>query len=72
VWINRPQSDSSAVPPPAPTEPGAQAVSRMARSQAQRSLDTAEHLAIAERAVEQLSWTEAFDINFLPELSKNA
>jgi len=72
VWINRPQSDSSAVPPPAPTEPGAPAVSRMAGSQAQRSLDTAEHLAIAERAVEQLSWTEAFDINFSPELSKNA
>jgi len=72
VWINRPQSDSRAVPPPAPTEPGAQTVSRMAGSQAQRSLDTAEHLAIAERAVEQPSWTEAFDINFSPELSKNA
>jgi putative transposase len=52
VWINRPQSNSIAVPPPAPTGPGAQAVSRMAESQAQRSLDTAEHLAIAERAVE--------------------
>jgi len=72
VWINRPQSDSSAVPPPAPTEPGAQAESRVSRGQAQRSLDTAEHLATAGKAVEQPSWTESLDINFSPELSQNA
>jgi len=72
VWINRPQSDSSAVPPPAPTEPGAQTVSRVAGSEAQRSLGTAEHLATVGKAVEQPSWTESLDINFSPELSQNA
>ena len=72
VWINRPQSDSTAVPPPDPTQPGAQAVSRVPEGQAQRSLDTAEHLATVGRAVEQPVWTESFDINFSPELSQTA
>ena len=81
VWINRPQSDSIAVPPPDPTQPGVQAVSRVpegpcpvpqVQGQAQRSLDTAEHLATVGRAVEQLVWTESFDTNFSPELSQNA
>ncbi len=72
VWINRPQSDSSAVPPPAPTEPDAQTLSRMPGGQAQRSLDAAEHLATAGKAVEQPSWTESIDTNFSPELSQNA
>jgi putative transposase len=72
AWINRPQGDSIAVPPPEPTQPGAQVVSRVPEGQAQRSLDTAEHLATVGRAVEQLVETESFDINFSPELSQNA
>jgi len=72
VWINQPQSNDIAVPPPDPTQPGAQAVSRVPEGQAQRSLDTAEHLATVGKAVEQPSWTESFDTNFSSELSKNA
>lgn len=71
VWINRPQSDVIAVPPPDPTQPGVQAMSRMPEPQAQRSLDAAEHLATV-RALEQPNWTELFDINFSLELSQNA
>ena len=56
VWINRPQSSSIAVPTPDPTQPGAQAVSRVAGGQAQRSLDTTEPLAIVGRALEQPGW----------------
>jgi len=72
VWINQPQSNDIAVPPPDPTQPGAQAVSRVPEGQAQRSLDTAEHMATVGKAVEQPSWTESFDTNFSSELSKNA
>ena len=72
AWINQPQTDDIAVPPSKPTQPGAQAVSRGAIGQAQRSLDSAEHLATVGKAVEQPSWTEAFDTNFSPELSHNA
>jgi putative transposase len=48
VWINQPQREQIAVPPPPPTQPGAQAKSRAPEgraSEAQRSLDVAEHLA---------------------------
>jgi putative transposase len=69
VWINQPQEDDIAVPAPDPAQPGAQAVSR-AKSEA--SLDTAEHLATVGAAVEQPGWTELFDTNISPELSKNA
>ena len=76
VWINRPQSDSIVVPPPESTQPGAQAVSRVAGGQAgvvlhARSLDTGEHLATVGKVVEQLVWTDSFDTNFSPELSQN-
>jgi putative transposase len=82
VWINRPQSGSVAVPTPDPTQPGAQAVSRVAggtcpvrqapgpvaqghrvQGQAQRSLDSAEHLATVGRGLEQPGWIEVFDTN---------
>jgi hypothetical protein len=72
VWINRPPSSRIAVPTPDPTQPGAQAVSRVTGGQAQRSLDTAEHLATMGRALEQPGWIEMFDTNFSPELSRNA
>jgi putative transposase len=78
VWINQPRTDdadchsSIAVPPPDPTQPGAQAVSRVPEGQAQRPLDTAEHLATVGKAVEQLGCTDSFDTNFSPELSQNA
>jgi len=49
VWINRPQSDVIAVPPPDPTQPGVQATSGVLEPQAQRSLDAAEHLATVGR-----------------------
>lgn len=72
VWINQPSDDRLAVPPPNPNQPGAQAVSRAPEGRAQRSLDTAEHLAIVGEAVEQPGCTDWFDTKFLPELSKNA
>ena len=72
VWINRPSADNEAVPPPPPTQPGAQAVSRVPEGQAQRSLDTAKRLAIVGQAVEQPDRTELFDIKFSVELSQDA
>jgi transposase InsO family protein len=72
VWINRPPSSSIAVPTPDRTQPGAQVVSRVPEGQAQRSLDTAEHLATVGRALEQPAWIEVFDTNFSPELSQDA
>ena len=83
VWINQPQSGTvelhnpAAVPAPNPTQPGAQAVSRVAEGQADvvlhaRSLDTGEHLATVGKALEQLNRTESFDTNISLELSQNA
>jgi putative transposase len=78
VWINQPQSGTvewynpAAVPAPDPTQPGAQAVSRVAAGQAKRSLDTGEHLATVEKALEQPNRTESFDTNISLELSQNA
>jgi putative transposase len=83
VWINQPQSGTvelhnpAAVPAPDRTQPGAQAVSRVAEGQAgvvlhARSLDTGEHLATVGKALEQLNRTESFDTNISLELSQNA
>ena len=83
VWINQPQSgtvecqDPAAVPAPDTTQPGAQAVSRVAAGQANvvlhaRSLDTGEHLATVGKVLEQPNRTEWFDTNFSLELSQNA
>jgi putative transposase len=77
VWINQPQSNTCVVPAPDPTQPGAQAVSRVAEGQAgvvlhARSLDTGEHLATVGKVLEQPNWTESFDTNFSLELSQNA
>jgi putative transposase len=83
VWINQPQSGTvelhnpAAVPAPDPTQPGAQAVSRVAEGQAgvvlhARSLDTGEHLATVGKALEQPNRTESFDTNISLELSQNA
>jgi putative transposase len=78
VWINRPQSDTAdcsspfSVPASDPAQPGTQAVSRVAEGQAQRALDTAEHLATVGKVLEQPNWTVSFDTNFPTELSQNA
>ena len=72
AWINRSQNGRTAVPPPPSAQPGAKAGSRVAGGQAERALDAAEQLATVDKAVEQPSWTELFDTNFSPELSKNA
>jgi putative transposase len=83
VWINQPQSGTvelhnpAAVPAPDPTQPGAQAVSRVAEGPAgvvlhARSLDTGEHLATVGKTLEQPNRTESFDTNISLELSQNA
>jgi putative transposase len=78
VWINQPQSGTvewhnpAAVPAPDATEPGAQAVSRVAEGKAKRSLDTGEHLATVGKALELPNRTESFDTNISLELSQNA
>lgn len=57
VWINPPQSSHKVShlvgPALSEMEPGAQAVSRGPGGQAQRALDTAEHLATMERTPDQ-------------------
>ena len=72
VWINQPSEDDVAVSPPPPTQPGAQATSRMTAGKAAASLDVAEHLATVGKAEEQRSCIIIFDTNILSELSKNA
>ena len=78
VWINQPQSGTvewhnpAAVPAPDATQPGAQAVSRLAAGQVKRSLDTGEHLATVGKGLEQPNRTESFDTNISLELSQNA
>ena len=72
VWINQPSKDDVAVLPPPPTQPGAQAMSRVPEGQAAAALDIAEHLATVGKAVKQRDCIMIFDTNILSELSKNA
>jgi putative transposase len=72
VWINRPRKSHDVPdlvgPATSEMEPGAEAVSRAG---AQRSLDTAEHLAMMERAPDQSKDTGVLLPNFQRMLSQN-
>jgi putative transposase len=72
VWINQPVKDDVAVSPPTPTQPGAQAMSRVTEGKAVAALDIAEHLATVGEAVKQRDCIIIFDTNILSELSNNA
>jgi putative transposase len=72
VWINPPQNGHKAMdsvgPAASEMEPGAEAVSR---ARAQRSLDTAEHLATMEWAPDQSKDTDVLLPKFKRMLSQN-
>lgn len=77
VWINQPSENDVAVSSPLPTQPGAQAMSRVTEGKARggshaAALDIAEHLATVGEAVKQRDCIIIFDTNILSELSKNA
>jgi len=72
VWINRSQSDETALATPDPRLAGAQAPSSESKGQPRPALGADDDLATMRKAVEQLACTYSLDSKLAPELSQNA
>jgi len=72
VWINRSQSDETALATPDPRLAGAQAPSSESKGQPRPALGVEDDLATMRKAVEQLACTYSLDSKLAPELSQNA